>query len=252
MKVLIIEDEAPIATLLESMLRDLRPGINIVGVTTDISGSVAAISAHSDLDIVFSDIKIDDGLSFAVYDRVSTNAMVVFTTAYNEYALKAFDYNCVDYLMKPISKNALERAIKKCELRLPRVDGSIIRATAMDIRHQRVTSRKRIFIQRGVDTLIYEVNHICYIQTEKGNTRVFLDDGIWGDVDISLLELLKSLPPNVFCRISRQVIVNIGFVRKLTPGSGRDTVITLKEPYKHQQFLVTQERKKELLDLLEL
>lgn len=250
MKVLIIEDEAPIATLLEIMLRDLRPGIDIVGVTTDISGSVAAISAHSDLDIVFSDIKIDDGLSFAVYERVSTNAMVVFTTAYNEYALKAFDYNCVDYLMKPISKNALERAIKKCELRLPRVDGSIICATAMDLRHQRVTSRKRIFIQRGVDTLIYEVDHICYIQTEKGNTRVFLDDGIGGDVDISLLELLKSLPPNVFCRISRQVIVNIGFVRKLTPGLGRDTVITLKEPYKHQQFLITQERKKELLDLL--
>lgn len=251
MKVLIIEDEAPIATLLENMLRDLRQGIDIVGVTSDIPGSVAAISAHPDLDIIFSDIKIDDGLSFAVYDRVSTNAMVVFTTAYDEYALKAFDYNCVDYLLKPISKEALERALKKCGHRLPRADESIIRETAMDIRHQRVTFRKRFLLQRGTDTLIYEVDHICYIQTEKGNTRVFLDDGIWGDIDISLIELLKSLSPSIFCRISRQVIVNIGFVRKLTPGFGRDTVITLKEPYEQQTFLITQERKKALLDLFE-
>lgn len=81
--------------------------------------------------------------------------------------------------------------------------------------------------------------------------EAFLDDGIWGDIDISLIELLKSLSSTIICCISRQVIVNIGFVRKLTPGFGRDTVITLKEPYEQQTFLITQERKKALLDLFE-
>ena len=250
MKALIIEDESPIAALLESMLRELRPDIDIVGVTTDIPGSVEAIYAHRDLDIIFSDIKIDDGLSFSVYDRVSTNAMVVFTTAYNEYALKAFDYNCVDYLIKPISRDALERALNKFECRLPRADESVIRATADDIRHQRLTSRKRVLLQRGSDSLIYEVDQICFIQTEKGNTRVFLKDGLWGDIDISLIELLKSLSPEKFCRISRQVIVNIDSIKKLSPGIGRDTIVALKEPYEKQQFQITQERKKELLDIL--
>ena len=250
MKALIIEDESPIAALLESMLRELRPDIDIVGVTTDIPGSVAAISAHPDLDIIFSDIKIDDGLSFSVYDRVSTNAMVVFTTAFNEYALRAFDYNCVDYLVKPISKAALERALSKFEMRWPRVDERVIRDTANDIRSQGVTSRKRVLLQRGSDTLIYEVEQICFIQTEKGNTRVFLKDGLWGDIDISLIELLKSLPSKKFSRISRQVIVSIDCIKKLSPGLGRDTVVTLKEPYEKQTILITQDRKKELLDLL--
>lgn len=251
MKALIIEDEGPIATLLESMLRELRTDIDIVGVTTDISGSVAAISAHPDLDIIFSDIKIDDGLSFSVYDRVSTNAMVVFTTAYNEYALKAFDYNCVDYLIKPISKDALERALNKFEQRIPHADESVIRATADDIRHQSLSNRKRVLLQRGSDTIIYEVDQICFIQTEKGNTRVFLKDGLWGDIDISLIELLKSLSPELFCRISRQVVVNIDSIKKLTPGLGRDTIISMKGPYEKQSFQITQERKKELLKLLE-
>lgn len=251
MKALIIEDESPIAASLESMLRELRPDIDIVGVTTDIPGSVAAVSAHPDLDIIFSDIKIDDGLSFSVYDRVYTNAMVVFTTAFNEYALRAFDYNCVDYLVKPISKAALERALNKVERRLPRVDERIIRATANDIRHQDVTSRKRVLVQRGTDTLIYEVDQICFIQTERGNTRVFLKDGMWGDIDISLIELFKSLSHEEFCRVSRQVIVNIDSIKKFAPGLGRDTVITLKEPYGKQEFQITQDRKKELMELLE-
>ena len=251
MRVLIIEDESPVATLLEHLLRELRPGIDIVDITTDIPGSVAAISAHPDLDIIFSDIKIDDGLSFAVYERIHSDAMVVFTTAFDEYALKAFDYNCVDYLLKPISREALERALRKCERHLPRADENMIRAMVTDFRQQRALSRKRIFLQRGADTLIYEVDHICFIQTEKGNTRVFLDDGMWGNIDVSLIELLKSLSPTAFCRINRQVIVHVGAIRKLTPGQGRDTLVWLKEPYGQQPFLLSPEKKKELLTLLE-
>ena len=114
MKALIIEDERPIAEAFRGSLLFLRPEIEIVGVTTNIKDSVAAISANPDLDIIFSDIKIDDGLSFSVFDKVDTEAMVVFTTAYDEYALKAFDYNCVDYLLKPVSEEALQRALTKC------------------------------------------------------------------------------------------------------------------------------------------
>ena len=115
MKALIIEDESPISRMLEQKLHKLRPEIEIVGITTDIPESVSAIASNPDLDIIFADIRIDDGMSFSIFRQVSTEAQIVFTTAYDEYALKAFDYNCVDYLLKPVSEESLERALTRCE-----------------------------------------------------------------------------------------------------------------------------------------
>ena len=233
--------------LLENMIHELRPDLSILGVTTDITSSMNAISSHPDIDIIFSDIKIDDGLSFSVFEQVQTTAMIVFTTAYDEFALRAFEYNCVDYLMKPISKELLERALTKCEQRIPHADMMIIRSAVKEIRQQKVITRKRLLLQRGQDTMICNVNDICYIFTEKGNTRVFLKDRIWGDIDISLIELSKSLPDNQFCRVNRQAIVNISFVGGVAPGPGRDSIISLIIPYEGRQFQITQDRKKELL-----
>ena len=250
MKALIIEDEYAIADNLETMLRGLRPEIDIVGVTTNIPDSVSAVAGHPDLDIVFSDIKIDDGLSFSVFSRVNTGAMVVFTTAYDEYAIKAFEYNCVDYLMKPVSKDALEKALIKCERWLPHANGEDINTTADDICCGRIPYRKRLLLVKGKDTLIRSVEDVCYIMTEMGNVRVYLRDGLWGDVDSSLSELATSLPSEVFVRVNRQAIVNVNAIDKMTPGIGRDTVITMKEPYPKAQFYMTQERKKNLLALL--
>lgn len=108
-----------------------------------------------------------------------------------------------------------------------------------------------MLLQRGSDMLIYDVEQICFIQTEKGNTRVFLMDGLWGDIDFSLVELLKSLSPEKFCRISRQIVVNIDSIIQLTPGPGRDTIMTMKTHHEKLSFPISQERKKELLKLLE-
>ena len=249
MKALIIEDERPIADTLKALLVSLRPGIEIVGVTTNIRDSIKAISSNPDIDIIFSDIKIDDGLSFSVFDRVETRAMVVFTTAYDEYALKAFDYNCVDYLLKPVSFDALQRALTKCETFQPRADKSIIKETSAAILNHNVKYRSRVFLEVGCETVIRNVSDICYIYSEKGNTRVFISDGSWGSVDDSLIEINQSLPP-AFCRVNRQAIVNIDYIDKIAPGPGRDSLVFLKDPFAKIQFKITQETKKLLLDLL--
>lgn len=180
MKVLIIEDGAPIAQSLVRMVQGLRPGTEIVGITTDIPSSRAMIAAHPDLDLILSDIRIDDGLSFSVFDKVQTEAMVVFTTAYDEYALKAFDYNCIDYLMKPVLREALERALSRSERHLPRADTGAIRSVSDQITRKTADFRRRFFLQRGQDTMICDVSEIGYIYSEKGATRVFLTDGKWG------------------------------------------------------------------------
>ena len=129
--------------------------------------------------------------------------MVVFTTAYDEYALKAFDYNCADYLLKPISDEALERALERCEKHLSRISGEQIRTMSEDIARKGVKYRKRLFLDYGTGTLICPVTRLAYILTESGYTRVFLDDGTFGSTDQSLNDFVDSLDPTLFCRVSR-------------------------------------------------
>ena len=250
MKALIIEDERPISDALKGSLLSLRPDIEIIGVTTNIKDSVGAITANPDLDIIFSDIKIEDGLSFSVFSEVETDAMVVFTTAYDEYALKAFDYNCIDYLLKPVSEEALRRALSKCESFRPKVDKETIKSTSEAVINKDIKYRRKILLEIGRDTIIRNVLDICYIFSEKGNTRVFVSDGIWGSIDNSLIDIIHSLPPSVFYRVNRQALVNINCIDKIVPGLGRESYVCLKAPFNKVQLKITQEIKKVLLDVL--
>lgn len=251
MKALIIEDERPIAQALEKKIHEMRPDLIVVGITSNISDSIEAIRANNDLDIIFSDIKIDDGLSFAIFERVHTNAMIVFTTAYDEYALQAFDYNCIDYLLKPIEKEALNRALTKCETHKNKPDWEIIQSLASQITSPNGRFRKRLFLELGRDTIICNVNQVCYIYTEKGVTTAYLSNGLYGLIDNSLSDLIGSLPPDRFVRINRQVIVNIEAISRITKGEGRESTVVLSDPYPQKRFSITAERKKELLELIQ-
>ena len=113
MKALIIEDELMAAKTLKKLLGEVSPDTEIVGVLESIEDSVDWISQHPMPDLIFMDIHLADGSSFTIFDRVTVTCPVIFTTAYDEYALKAFEVNSIDYLLKPISKEALERAVAK-------------------------------------------------------------------------------------------------------------------------------------------
>ena len=176
MKALIIEDEALSAQSLEAKLKKLRPGIDVLGSTSSINESVDFLNEHPDVDIIFSDIRIDDGLSFAIFDRVQTNAMVVFVTGFDEYAIKAFDYNCADYLLKPVSDEDLEDAIKRCEERSAHMTPQGLKAMSEDILKRKVDYRKRVLLEQGTRTLVAPIEDICFIVAEPGGTKVFLKD----------------------------------------------------------------------------
>ena len=235
--------------MLEQKLLRLRPETEIVGITTDIPESVSVIASNPDLDIIFADIRIDDGMSFSIFDRISSDAMVVFTTAYDEYALKAFDYNCVDYLLKPVSEESLDRALTRCERRHHASMEAVIRATN-DIRNRTVSFRKYLSLKRGNEMHICKVDDICYILTDNGIVRAFLSNGLWGDIDCSLSELETSLSDKLFFRINRQAIIHVDMVAKVNRGPGRDSTVHLKSPYNETSFKMTQEKKKALMRLL--
>lgn len=251
MKVWIIEDERALSKALSDQLRRLRPEIEIVGISTGIKNTLATLPGYHDLDIIFADIKIDDGLSFSIFDKLETEAMVVFTTAYDEYALKAFDYNCADYLLKPISDEALGKTLIRCERHLSRMSGAQVREMSGEIAHYELKYRKRLFLDRGQGTLICPVSRLAYIFTEKGCTRAFMDDGRYGLTDNSLNILFESLDPALFFRVSRQAIVNIDFVEAIDHGLGRDFIAKLRAPFQEVGLAMTAEKMKQLKALLD-
>lgn len=251
MKTLIIEDERPIALSMKNLLKKLRPSIEIAGITTSISDSIQCISKNPDLDIIFSDIRIDDGLSFSIFDTIETKALVVFTTAYDEYALKAFDFNCIDYLLKPIEEEQLEKALSKCESFCSRLSSPDLNKACKAIVDNTIRYRSRVFLERGQDTLICNVNDVCYFSIDNGITRGFLNNGTWGDISYSLTELIDSLDPNLFFRISRQVLVNVNYIAKIKQNFGRGFQIYLSEPYSRTSLNLSLDRRRDLLRMLE-
>ena len=251
MKVWIIEDERTLSYSLKRRLRRLRPDISVEGISTSVDGAIVAISGRRDLDIIFADIKIDDGLSFSVFDEIETDAMVVFTTAYDEYALKAFDYNCADYLLKPFSDESLEKALVRCEKRLSRISGQQVKQMSGEIVRGQVRYRKRLFVDYGKDTLICPVSSLAYVFTEKGYTRVYLEDGRFGSTTCSLNDLMESLDPVQFCRVNRQTIINIGYAGKISPGPARDFTLHLRHPFQGVEFIMSPDRTKRLKLLLD-
>lgn len=251
MRVLIIEDERECARYLADELRELRPRIDIAGTVSDIEGAIRMISEHKDLDIIFADIKLDDGMSFRIFEQVNTEAMVVFTTAYDEFALKAFDYNCVDYLLKPVSAIDLERALIKCENRNARISPDILRQISTDIISGNVGYRKRLVIEKGADLVIRDVDDLCYALTEGGYVTAFFKDIFKSMINDSLTSLSESLDSRKFMRINRQVLVNLACVDRISHGDGRDYAVKLRPPYSAESFAITAETKKALLQRLQ-
>lgn len=250
MQVLIIEDEKTIAQSLSNQLRTLQPEIEVVGIATSITESIAFIKQHDDLDIIFSDIRIDDGLSFNIFKEVTCDAMIVFTTAYDEYAIQAFDFNCVDYLLKPVTSKGLERALLKCEKHTNRIDLAIIQSLAEQVQKQGLSYRKRMLLENGRETVVTPVSAISHIVSENGISRAFLTNGQSGIVNYSLSELVGSLPPDRFFRINRKTIVNVDQIANITRGDGREATITLNVFNTAVRLPITPERRKELLLLI--
>ena len=251
MKVLIIEDEALSARALERSIKALRPDWELAGCTTSIEASLRFLAEHKDIDIILSDIRLDDGLSFAIFDRIETKAAVVFVTGYDEYALRAFDYNCADYLMKPVQKSDLEKALKRCEERFPRLTPSMLKSMSRDIMERKVDYRRRLLLEQGSRTLVASVEEVSYITSDVGGTKVFLRDGTCGYIDSPLSRLETELSPEVFARVNRQFIVALDAIKAFDelPGK-RECALVLKDPHGATQIHISIPKRKELTGLL--
>jgi len=226
MNILIIEDESLAADKLEMMLKEVDPSVNILAKLGSIKESVKWLFQHS-ADLIFLDIQLSDGISFSIFDQIAINTPVIFTTAYDQFAIKAFQVNSISYLLKPVRKSELAESLKKYQ--------SLKSAFSIDfdmllanIRGKEPDFKKRFLIQTGEKIRKIEVSEIAYFYVlEKG---VFLRtfQGNSYAVDYTLDKLETMLNPSAFFRINRKYFLNMDSITNMVAYSRGRVKLDLK------------------------
>ena len=252
MKVLIIEDEKPAAEKLERLLGEVAPEMHMQVVLPSVKKSVNWLQAHpGSYELLFVDIQLADGLSFEIFKEVRIDKPVIFTTAYNEYAMEAFKVNSIDYLLKPITAAALRQSLNKLDLLRRNLPG-LHEPDKLEALQQALSALKKTYKTRFMVKL---GEHIRSIATEKvafffaeGRT-VFLHtlSGRKFIVEYKLEELEGLLDPRLFFRLNRSFIVNINAITDVLVYSGSRLRIST-EPEPPKEIIVSRERVGEFKD----
>lgn len=213
--VLIIEDEVPNANRLEKMLGALDRDIISLANLQTIKDSVNWLKAHEQPDIIFMDIRLTDGLSFEIFNYVKIIAPVIFTTAYDEYALKAFEVNGVAYLLKPLEANKLELSLAKAmSIKGLGSDDSLLKLF-IQMQTKQMIYRSRFLVAYRDMYVMVMANDIAYFTSENKVTFLVMQNGQRLMIDQTLELLEKEMDPGFFFRISRQFIVSFKSIHKI-------------------------------------
>jgi len=217
MKVLIIEDEAPAFRRLQRCLEDIQPDISIVEVIDSVSESVKWLNSHQHPDLIFMDIQLSDGISFDIFDATDINIPVIFTTAFDEYMLRAFKVNSIDYLLKPIKSEELEQSLKKFS-KLNSNNGLVPSHLGELLKNIRLDDKKyksRFLVKKGEELYSVETEQILCFRSHHGVVHLDTVSGSSFLMDSSLDEVMQSLDPQRFYRANRQFIIHFPHIRKV-------------------------------------
>ena len=247
MKAFIIEDEPLARGHMIRLLRQNFPQVEVVGEAGSVKEAVAWLSREPAPDVIFMDVELSDGSSFDIFTQMDVNAPVVMTTAYDQYAVHAFEVNAVDYLLKPIGLKELQRAIA-------RVERGEVTAPANDTVRQIISQeRKEKFIIRLNDRIVpVRTTDIAYFYSEDKNSFLVTRSGSSYVLDESLDALAGSLDPAEFFRISRSCIISesvIDSVSKLM--GGRLRISVRRDIPANTDFTVSRARVDDFLSWLE-
>ncbi|MGJ8549146.1 LytR/AlgR family response regulator transcription factor [Winogradskyella wichelsiae] len=251
MNVIIIEDEKPSARRLQRMLKALD--IEAETMLHSVEESVEWFNNNEHPDLIFLDIQLSDGLSFEIFEAIDIKSAVIFTTAYDEYALQAFKLNSIDYLLKPIDDDDLATAVEKYKVRLPQKQS--VTLDFNDIKNLLVNPiereyKKRFSVKVGQHLKLINIEDIECIYSENKGTYAFTNEGRNYLLDVTLDQLEKELEPDVFFRISRKFYVNINAIKDMVSYTNSRLQIKLNG-FNEQNIIVARERVKDFKTWLE-
>lgn len=211
MQVLIVEDEILLAKQLSKLLLEVAPEAQVVATTQGVQQTVEWLQQHGVPDLILMDIEIADGQSFDIFKRIPIKAPVIFTTAYDEYALQAFKVNSIDYLLKPIRKNELQTALAKFRSLSPqKIPDNKIEKLLLQMQQWKepASYRSRFLVKLGQKMISIDCKDVSYFYSEGGYSFLRTHDNQKFILDYTLDELERSLHPNEFFRANRQCIIS--------------------------------------------
>ena len=218
MKVIIIEDELLAQAKLEAMLNSLDKSIEVLAKINSVKVALQWISTHPSPDLAFVDIQLSDDHSFEIFRKHPVNFPVIFTTAYDKYLLESFEFNSVDYLLKPITEEKLKRSLEKVKkLEYHFIQGNILKL----IGQTESPSKTRIVAKKGNEFIALDLDDVAYFYTE--HKLVFVKDftGRQLIVDKNLGDLESTLDKNRFFRLNRKFIAQLKAIEKFKPDKGK-------------------------------
>ena len=251
MNVIIIEDEKPSARRLQRQLKTLN--LEAQTMLHSVEESIVWFQNNPHPDLIFLDIQLSDGLSFEIFETIEIKSAVIFTTAYDEYALQAFKLNSIDYLLKPIDNEDLEIAVKKYQERAPQKQG--VTLDFDDIKKLLVNPidrvyKKRFSVKVGQHLKLINIDDIeCFYSENKG-TYAHTSEGRNYLLDTTLDQLEDELEPQTFFRINRKFYVNINAIKDMVSYTNSRLQIKLQS-YHEQEVIVARERVKDFKNWLE-
>lgn len=248
MKILIIEDEIAAYERLCKMVLEVEPLAEIVGHVDSIESGVQWLESHSEPALILSDIHLADGSSFMIFDRVKVSCAIVFTTAYDEYALKAFKLNSIDYLLKPIDKQELKAAIHKFK-NYGNFSSNQVHNVLTSLLHTQKFHKERFLVKMSDRLIPIPTKEISYFVSEDKYVFLYYKDKKY-PVDYTIEELEGLLDPQCFFRLNRKILAQISAIVKISNHLNGKLKVDL-EPTYVEDIYVSRERATEFKNWLD-
>lgn len=251
MNVVIIEDEHLSAQRLHAMLAKYDATINVLAEIPSAAEAVEWFKENEDPDLVFMDIHLEDGQSFSIFDQINLDVPVIFTTAFDEYTIKAFKVNSVDYLMKPLNYEELVKAIEKFKrIHAEKEEsGKSFEQLLQSLQKKEPEYRSRFLVSIGSRLMTVEIEDIQYFYSAEKITFLVTKDNHRYPIDFSLDKLALLLNPKDFYRINRQMIVKLSAIENihvyskgrikldLSPAMKEDVFVSLDKVVEFKEWL---------------
>jgi DNA-binding LytR/AlgR family response regulator len=252
MNVLIIEDEPQAARRMEAVMKELESGVNIVGKIDSVKKAVQWISDNPPPDLILMDIQLADGISFSIFEKCNVQSPVIFTTAYDEYALKAFKVNSIDYILKPVDKDELSAALTKFKNMKRTAPDTKLLLDNIGQAVQMLTKRykSRFMIKVGEHLKTIETTNLLYFYSQDKATFCYTVDNRSLILDYTLEQLEEMTDPAIFFRVNRKYLVSASAISDIISYTNSRLKLKLKGS-QDDDIIVARERVQDFKEWLD-
>lgn len=240
-RILIIEDELAAAERVKKMLLRSGMSVSIIAILDSVTASVKWLNENEHPDLIILDIELADGQSFEIFRQVEVDSQVIFTTAYDAFAIKAFEVNSIDYLLKPIDEEKLRKALSKYRPERSMLNSDILKDLLGSLKNSKPAWKNRFLVYAGSSLKSIETSDISFFYSLEKGTYLCTSSNHHYAVESSLDKIMELIDPEFFFRINRQQIISYRFIRKIFVIS-RSRIKIVMDPPQKEEFLVSTAR----------